>query len=124
MPVVTVKGELKEHATCIIQLDKSIYVSSRGEIVVINSRDNMKIYKDFKGRVCRLTWGSWGYEEEETFDISYFGDYIYSVLYQFGSRQECFFSYENGRLSQVSGAKGTFKVIWDSFNGVSRGEKL
>ena len=120
---LSLKGKIGSQGSIAIQLSSNISVGTRGGIIIINGRLDMKPYTDYNGRVDHIVLESYGHPEGNV-EISYSGEYISKVRYDYGRPDECYFYYENGKLSKVSGPNGTFKVIWDSFNDVSRGERI
>lgn len=122
---LTIKGELKEQHSCRIELSRHISISSSGNLILFNNisfTDPNKIF-DYKNRLVKI---SFGYHNEEFFEFSYFGDYIFGIVYQYSSLSPEYysFSYENGRLVSASGPNGNFKVIYDGYNDVSGGERI
>ena len=122
---LTVKGELKEQYSCRIDVSRSLSVSSGGGLVLFSSEvvSNQQNYYDYKGRVVKIAFG---YNGEEFFEFSYFGDYIANIMYKYESLSPEYFSisYENGKMSSISGPNGNFKVIYDGWGDVREGQKI
>lgn len=122
---LTTKGELKEQYSCKVDISRRISISSSGNFVLFSAEvvSNQQNFYDYKGRIVKLAFG---YHGEEYFEFSYFGDYITSICYKFETLSPEYFSlsYENGKIYRASGPYGEFKIIYDSWGDVSRGEKI
>jgi hypothetical protein len=123
---LTVKGELYEQYSCKVDLSRSLSISGRGGFILFShyTCGNLRYTYDYKNRVVRIDFGD--NSNVEYFEFSYFGDYIANIVYRYCSLSPEYFSftYNNGRIAQANGPNGNFKIVYDSYNDVVRGERL